>query len=75
MEGRPSKEISAAEAVLVGALSSGVNAPTWSVLKITFLLLALCFTAMLALAFSSKNCDRWACFSAHNYWHGAICAA
>jgi len=25
MEGRPSKEISAAEAVLVGALSSGVN--------------------------------------------------
>jgi hypothetical protein len=25
------------------------------VLKITFLLLALCFTAMLALAFSSKN--------------------
>ena len=32
-----------------------VQAPTWSVLKITFLLLALCFTAMLALAFSSKN--------------------
>ncbi|PUZ69318.1 hypothetical protein GQ55_2G098100 [Panicum hallii var. hallii] len=55
MEGRPSKEISSAEAVLVGALSSGVNAPTWFVLKITFLLLAFCFTAMLALAFSSKN--------------------
>ncbi|CAN6171707.1 unnamed protein product [Urochloa humidicola] len=86
MEGLPSKEISSAEAVLVGALSSGVNvrtfvlmvqsycnefhiqclsisiqtaslftAPTWFVLKITFLLLAFCFTAMLALAFSSKN--------------------
>jgi len=55
MEGRPSEEISAAEAVLLGALSSGVNAPTWFVLKITFLLLAFCFTAMLALAFSSKN--------------------
>jgi hypothetical protein len=32
-----------------------VQAPTWFVLKITFLLLAFCFTAMLALAFSSKN--------------------
>ncbi|CAN6180185.1 unnamed protein product, partial [Urochloa humidicola] len=29
--------------------------PTWFVLKITFLLLAFCFTAMLSLAFSSKN--------------------
>ncbi|XP_021309853.1 uncharacterized protein LOC110432928 isoform X2 [Sorghum bicolor] len=55
MEGRRSNEVSSAEAVLVGALSSGVNAPTWFVLRITFLLLALCFTAMLALAFSSKN--------------------
>ncbi|KAK2630894.1 hypothetical protein QOZ80_UnG0722100 [Eleusine coracana subsp. coracana] len=55
MEGRSSKEVSSAEAVLVGALSSGVNGPTWFVLKITFLLLAICFTAMLSLAFSSKN--------------------
>ena len=29
MEGRPSEEISAAEAVLVGALSSGVNVRTF----------------------------------------------
>lgn len=55
MEGRSSNEISSAEAVLVGALSSGVNAPTWFVLKITFLLLAFCFTAMLSLAFFSSD--------------------
>ncbi|KAL6880515.1 hypothetical protein ACP4OV_012080 [Aristida adscensionis] len=55
MDGRPSGEISSAEAVLVGALSSGVNAPTWFALKVVFLLLAVCFTAMLSLAFSSKN--------------------
>ncbi|KAL6611177.1 hypothetical protein ACP70R_039105 [Stipagrostis hirtigluma subsp. patula] len=55
MDGRPSDEVSSAEAVLVGALSSGVNAPTWFMLKITFLLLAVCFTAMLSLAVSSQN--------------------
>lgn len=55
MEGRSSNEISSAEAVLVGALSSGVNAPTWFVLKIAFLLLAFCFTAMLSLAFFSSD--------------------
>ncbi|KAL5198666.1 hypothetical protein ABZP36_002178 [Zizania latifolia] len=54
MEGRTSNEISSAEAVFVGALSSGVNAPTWFVLKTTFLLLAFCFTAMLSLAFFSS---------------------
>ena len=36
-------------------MSSGVNAPTWVVLQITFLLLAFCFTAMLYLAFFSSD--------------------
>uniref|UniRef100_J3MK54 Uncharacterized protein n=1 Tax=Oryza brachyantha TaxID=4533 RepID=J3MK54_ORYBR len=55
MEGGSSNEISSAEAIFVGAFSSGVNAPTWFVLKITFLLLTLCFTAMLCLAFFSSD--------------------
>ncbi|KQJ85899.1 uncharacterized protein LOC100840358 [Brachypodium distachyon] len=55
MVGCSPNEISSAEAILVGALSSGVNAPTWIVLQITFLLLALCFTAMLYLAFFSSD--------------------
>ncbi|BAT01075.1 Os07g0299600, partial [Oryza sativa Japonica Group] len=33
----------------------GILAPTWFVLKITFLLLAFCFTAMLSLAFFSSD--------------------
>ncbi|KAF0896401.1 hypothetical protein E2562_023805 [Oryza meyeriana var. granulata] len=55
MEGCSSNEISSAEAIFVGALSSGVNAPTWFVIKVTFLLLAFCFTAMLSLAFFSSD--------------------
>nr|CAD1839022.1 unnamed protein product [Ananas comosus var. bracteatus] len=57
MEGSTStsKDISSAKAVMMGALASGVNGPTWFVLKITFLLLCLCFAAMLSLALSSKN--------------------
>uniref|UniRef100_A0ACD5WVU7 Uncharacterized protein n=1 Tax=Avena sativa TaxID=4498 RepID=A0ACD5WVU7_AVESA len=55
MEGRSRNEISSAEAILVGTLSSGVNAPTWIVLQTTFLLLAFCFTAMLYLAFFSSD--------------------
>ncbi|KAF7083076.1 hypothetical protein CFC21_086894 [Triticum aestivum] len=55
MAGQSPNQVSSAEAILVGALSSGVNAPTWVVLQITFLLLAFCFTAMLYLAFFSSD--------------------
>ena len=150
MEGRPSEEISAAEAVLVGALSSGVNVRTFLLMAqnycnefhvqclpsqfnsnsvsfhcgIVFVvvrcslyyhisclslftwfgiaqidkkaqqMLSCCAGSHVVCAedhifapglmfycnacssiFVKKLCDRWACFSAHNYWHGAICAA
>ncbi|WOK96648.1 hypothetical protein Cni_G05355 [Canna indica] len=52
---RSTSDMSSTKAVLLGALASGVNGPTWFVLKITFLLLGLCLTAMLALAFSSSD--------------------
>lgn len=52
---RPTSDISSANAVLLGALASGVNDQTWFVLKVTFLLLGLCLTSMLALAFSSSD--------------------
>uniref|UniRef100_A0A1J3K5A9 Transmembrane protein n=1 Tax=Noccaea caerulescens TaxID=107243 RepID=A0A1J3K5A9_NOCCA len=46
-------EISSTEAVLLGALAPGVNAPTWSTLKFAFLLLGLCLAFMLSVAFTS----------------------
>ncbi|XAR66480.1 hypothetical protein NMG60_11012739 [Bertholletia excelsa] len=49
------EEVSSAKAVLVGALASGVNAPTWNTLKIAFLMLGLCLVAMLSLAFSASD--------------------
>ncbi|KAJ8461046.1 hypothetical protein OPV22_033972 [Ensete ventricosum] len=52
---RPTSDMSSANAVLLGALASGVNDQTWFVLKVTFLLLGLCLTSMLALAFSSSD--------------------
>ncbi|XP_072971268.1 uncharacterized protein [Typha angustifolia] len=55
MDRHTTNPVSSAEAVMVGALASGVNGPTWFVLKIAFLLLGLCFSAMLALAFSSSD--------------------
>ncbi|XP_059291611.1 uncharacterized protein LOC132045097 [Lycium ferocissimum] len=57
MESKESRreELSSAEAVLVGALAPGVNAPTWNTLKIAFLMLVLCLAVMLGLAFSSSD--------------------
>ncbi|CAA7015733.1 unnamed protein product [Microthlaspi erraticum] len=46
-------EISSTEAVLLGALAPGVNAPTWNTLKFAFLLLGLCLAFMLSVAFTS----------------------
>ncbi|CAH8355453.1 unnamed protein product [Eruca vesicaria subsp. sativa] len=46
-------EFSSTEAVLLGALAPGVNAPTWNTLKLAFLLLSLCLTFMLSIAFTS----------------------
>ncbi|ESQ34033.1 hypothetical protein EUTSA_v10009792mg, partial [Eutrema salsugineum] len=55
-------EVSSTEAVLLGALAPGVNvlgsefslqAPTWNTLKFAFLLLGLCLTFMLSIAFTS----------------------
>ncbi|KAG5010623.1 hypothetical protein GLYMA_07G198400v4 [Glycine max] len=53
-------DVSSATAVLLGALAPGVNGPTWITLKSTFLMLGLCLTVMLALAFSSS--DSWLIF-------------
>ncbi|XP_078435138.1 uncharacterized protein LOC144706110 isoform X2 [Wolffia australiana] len=55
MVSETSKDVSSSEAVLLGALSSGVNAPTWSTLKIVFILLGITLASMLALAFSSSD--------------------
>ncbi|XP_010908709.1 uncharacterized protein [Elaeis guineensis] len=55
MERPSSNDISSAKAVMLGALASGVNGPTWLVLKIIFLLLGVCLTAMLSLAFSASD--------------------
>lgn len=48
-------DLSPAEAVMLGTLASGVNGPTWVVLKITFMMLAICLLAMLSLAFISSE--------------------
>ncbi|KAG5023363.1 hypothetical protein AAZX31_07G183200 [Glycine max] len=53
-------DVSSATAVLLGALAPGVNGPTWITLKSSFLMLGLCLTVMLALAFSSS--DSWLIF-------------
>lgn len=53
-------DVSSATAVVLGALAPGVNGPTWVTLKSSFLLLGLCLTFMLALAFSSS--DSWMVF-------------
>ncbi|KAH0878716.1 hypothetical protein HID58_066110, partial [Brassica napus] len=53
MEKKQRPEISSTEAVLVGALAPGVNAPTWNALRFAFLLLGLCLTFMLSIAFTS----------------------
>ncbi|XP_008813695.2 uncharacterized protein LOC103724265 [Phoenix dactylifera] len=55
MERPGSNDISSAKAVLLGALASGVNGPTWLALKIIFLLLGVCLTALLSLAYSSSD--------------------
>ncbi|XP_073300789.1 uncharacterized protein [Primulina huaijiensis] len=57
MEARHSntEDISPAKAVMLGALAPGVNGPTWNTLKIAFLMLGLCLSAMLGLAFSSSD--------------------
>lgn len=55
MERPTSSGVSSTEAVLYGALASGVNGPTWLVLKVVFLLLGFCLSAMLALAFTSSD--------------------
>ncbi|KAL5730417.1 hypothetical protein ACHQM5_003239 [Ranunculus cassubicifolius] len=53
--GNSGKQVSSAEAVLLGALAPGVNGATWSTVKFTFLTLGICLAAMLALAFSSSD--------------------
>lgn len=50
-----SNNVSSAKAVVLGALASGVNGPTWSTIKIVFLTLGVCLASMLALAFSSSD--------------------
>lgn len=55
MERPASSEVSSTNAVLYGALASGVNSATWSTLKIAFLMLGICLTAMLSLAFVSSD--------------------
>ncbi|XP_049931615.1 uncharacterized protein LOC126409717 [Nymphaea colorata] len=55
MESSSQESVPAAKAVLLGALASGVNASTWSVIKMVFLSLGLCFAAMLFIAFASDE--------------------
>ncbi|XP_065877027.1 uncharacterized protein [Euphorbia lathyris] len=57
MENNKPLDISSANAVLLGALAPGVNAPTWNTLKSAFLMLGVCLVVMLGLAFSSS--DSW----------------
>uniref|UniRef100_A0A7C8YFU1 Uncharacterized protein n=1 Tax=Opuntia streptacantha TaxID=393608 RepID=A0A7C8YFU1_OPUST len=49
------EDVSSAQAVLVGALAPGVNAPTWNTLKMVFLMLGVSLVSMLALAFTSSD--------------------
>ncbi|KAG0488205.1 hypothetical protein HPP92_006760 [Vanilla planifolia] len=50
-----SSGFSSTKAVLLGALAPGVNAATWVFLKVAFMMLAICLTAMLSLAFVSSD--------------------
>ncbi|KAI3957651.1 hypothetical protein C5167_009030 [Papaver somniferum] len=49
------EDVSPATAVLLGALAPGVNAPTWFVLKMSFLTLGISFAVILGLAFTSSD--------------------
>ncbi|KAK9268270.1 hypothetical protein L1049_010713 [Liquidambar formosana] len=46
----PGQDVSSANAVLLGALTPGVNGPTWITLKYAFLMLGLALAVMLGLA-------------------------
>ncbi|KAB2601229.1 hypothetical protein D8674_002234 [Pyrus ussuriensis x Pyrus communis] len=60
-ERQPEPEpISSANAVFLGALAPGVNGPTWTTLRFAFVMLGVCLTVMLGLAFSSS--DSWLVF-------------
>ncbi|KAL2931921.1 Acetylcholine receptor subunit alpha-type unc-38 [Bienertia sinuspersici] len=48
-------DLSSAQAVLVGALAPGVNAPTWTTLKMVFMMLGISLTLMLVLGFTSSD--------------------
>lgn len=50
LDKEPPTKASAGEAVLLGALAQGVNAPTWTLLRIVLLALAASLLWMLALA-------------------------
>ncbi|CAO2842864.1 unnamed protein product [Amaranthus hypochondriacus] len=54
MEKNPSnfEDLSSVQAVLVGALAPGVNAPTWSTLKLVFVMLGISLILMLVLGFT-----------------------
>ncbi|PON37850.1 Transmembrane protein [Parasponia andersonii] len=49
------EKVSAATAVLVGALAPGVNGTTWNTLKSAFVMLGLSLVVMLALSISSSD--------------------
>ncbi|XP_050370413.1 uncharacterized protein LOC126788456 [Argentina anserina] len=51
------ENISSAQAVFLGALAPGVNGPTWTTLRLAFVMLGVCLSVMLGLAFSSS--DSW----------------
>ncbi|EPS68318.1 hypothetical protein M569_06461, partial [Genlisea aurea] len=50
-----SNVVSSATAVLLGAVTPGVNAPTWKTVKISFVLLGLCLALILGLGFSLSD--------------------
>lgn len=51
------EDISSAQAVFLGALAPGVNGPTWTTLRLAFVMLGVSLAVMLGLAFSSS--DSW----------------
>ncbi|XP_021726470.1 uncharacterized protein LOC110693633 [Chenopodium quinoa] len=57
MEKKPSEfeDLSSVQAVLVGALAPGVNAPTWTTLKMVFVMLGASLILMLVLGFTSSD--------------------
>ncbi|KAL6198408.1 hypothetical protein ACLB2K_028197 [Fragaria x ananassa] len=56
-QGGGGENISSAQAVFLGALAPGVNGPTWTTLRLSFVMLGVCLAVMLGLAFSSS--DSW----------------